>query len=51
MSWLYEMHTLSRRNDAGAVPLHIDRKSYHLSLDEVPVLMCNQCGEVYFDEA
>ncbi len=34
----------------GSAPFHIDRKSYHLTLDEVPAWICQQCGEVYFDE-
>jgi len=34
----------------GTAPFHIDRKSYHLTLDEVPGWICQQCGEVYFDE-
>ncbi len=32
-------------------PVHIDRKGYHLTLDAVPAWVCQQCGEVYFDEA
>jgi YgiT-type zinc finger domain-containing protein len=35
---------------AGSAPFHIDRKSYHLLLDAVPVWICAQCGEVDFDE-
>ena len=35
----------------GAAPFHIDRRGYHLVLDEVPAWVCNQCGEVYFEEA
>lgn len=35
----------------GTAPFHIDRKSYHLVLDEVPAWVCGQCGEVYFGEA
>lgn len=31
-------------------PFHIDRQDYHLSLDAVPAWVCQQCGEVYFDE-
>ena len=31
-------------------PFHIDRKGYHLTLDAVPAWVCQQCGEVYFDE-
>jgi len=34
----------------GTAPFHIDRKGYHLTLDKVPALICDQCGEVYFDE-
>jgi len=32
-------------------PFHIDRKGYHLVLDQVPAWICSQCGEVYFAEA
>jgi len=32
-------------------PFQVDRKSYHLMLDAVPAWVCNQCGEVYFEEA
>lgn len=34
----------------GTAPFHIDKKGYHLTLDEVPAWVCQQCGEVYFDE-
>ena len=34
----------------GLAPFHIDRKGYHLLFDEVPAYVCQQCGEVYFDE-
>lgn len=34
----------------GMAPFHIDRKGYHLTLDEVPAWICRQCGEIYFDE-
>ncbi len=34
----------------GVTPFHIDRKGYHLIFDEVPAWICEQCGEVYFDE-
>jgi YgiT-type zinc finger domain-containing protein len=34
----------------GTAPFHIDRKHYHLTLDAVPAWVCQQCGEVYFDE-
>ena len=32
-------------------PFQINRKGYHLMLDAVPAWVCNQCGEVYFEEA
>jgi YgiT-type zinc finger domain-containing protein len=35
----------------GTAPLHIDRKGYHLVLDEIPAWVCSQCGEAYFGEA
>jgi len=34
----------------GTAPFHIDRKGYHLVFDAVPAFICQQCGEVYFDE-
>jgi len=34
----------------GTAPFHIDRKGYHLTLEAVPAWVCQQCGEVYFDE-
>jgi YgiT-type zinc finger domain-containing protein len=34
----------------GSAPFHIDRQEYHLTLDAVPAWVCQQCGEVYFDE-
>jgi YgiT-type zinc finger domain-containing protein len=36
--------------ETGTVPFHIDRKGIHISLDEVPALVCSQCGEAYFEE-
>ena len=35
----------------GAAPFHIDRKDYHLLFDKIPAWVCEQCGEVYFEEA
>lgn len=35
----------------GTAPFHIDRKGYHLVLDEIPAWLCSQCGERYFAEA
>ncbi|MEK6776899.1 MAG: type II toxin-antitoxin system MqsA family antitoxin [bacterium] len=32
-------------------PFHANRKGYHLLFDAVPAWVCNQCGEVYFEEA
>ncbi len=39
------------RMEKGTAPFHIDRKGYHLTLDAVPARVCQQCGEVYFDES
>jgi YgiT-type zinc finger domain-containing protein len=33
-----------------AVPFHVDRKSCHVILDDVPAWVCQQCGEQYFEE-
>ena len=35
----------------GTAPFHIDRHDYHLTLNVVPAWVCQQCGEVYFDES
>ena len=35
----------------GTAAFHIDRKGFHLSLDDVPAWVCKQCGEPYFEEA
>ena len=34
----------------GVAPFHIDRKGCHVVLDNVPAWVCEQCGEVYFEE-
>ncbi len=34
----------------STAPFHVDRKGYHLSLDEVPAWVCSQCGEPFFEE-
>ena len=36
--------------DRGVAPFHIDRNGYHLVFDKVPAMVCQQCGEIYFDE-
>ena len=33
------------------IPFHIDRKGIHLSLDNLPAWVCQQCGEPYFEES
>ena len=43
------MHCQGQMKKATA-PFHIDRQVYHLTLDAVPAWVCQQCGEVYFDE-
>ena len=35
----------------GTAPFHINRKDYHLLFDKIPAWVCEQCGEVYFEEA
>ena len=32
-------------------PFEINRKGYRLTFNNIPAWVCNQCGEVYFDEA
>ena len=34
----------------GSAPFHIDRRNIHISLDKIPAWVCEQCGEVYFEE-
>jgi YgiT-type zinc finger domain-containing protein len=34
----------------GTIPFHIDRKGCHVTLDEVPAWVCEQCGESSFEE-
>ncbi len=36
--------------EQGFTPFHIDRKGYHLTLDEVQARICRQYGEVLFEE-
>ena len=36
--------------ERGAVPFHVDRRSYHVTLDNIPAWVCTQCGEALFDE-
>lgn len=44
------MPPLSRDNEKGTTPFHVDRKGCHLTLDAVPAWVCEQCGEPYFEE-
>ena len=46
MKCIYCKGQMARRT----VPLHIDRQSCHVILDEVPAWVCEQCGEEYFEE-
>jgi YgiT-type zinc finger domain-containing protein len=34
----------------GTAPLHIDRNGCHVTFDNVPAWVCQQCGEAYFEE-
>lgn len=43
------MHCQGQMNK-GSAPFHIDRQGYHLTLEAIPAWVCQQCGEVYFDE-
>ncbi|MFW6162235.1 MAG: YgiT-type zinc finger protein [Planctomycetota bacterium] len=38
------------RMERGTAPFQIDRKGYHLTLEEVPAWVCTQCGEPYFEK-
>jgi YgiT-type zinc finger domain-containing protein len=33
----------------GTAPFTIDRKGYHVSWDNIPAWVCDQCGEVMFE--
>ena len=35
----------------GTAPIHIDRKGCHLTVDNVPAWICEQCGEPLFEES
>lgn len=39
------------RMERKSAPFQIDRKGYHLTLDDIPAWVCTQYGEVYFEEA
>ena len=43
------IHCRGRMNRSSA-PFHINRKGYHLAINEVPAWICCQCGEPYFEE-
>ena len=34
----------------GTAPLHIDRNGCHVTIDNVPAWVCQQCGEAYFED-
>ena len=34
----------------GTTLSHVDRKGCHLTLDEVPAWVCQQCGETCFED-
>ncbi len=34
----------------GATSYNVNRKGYHLLLDQVPAWVCDQCGETYFEK-
>jgi YgiT-type zinc finger domain-containing protein len=34
----------------GTAPLHIDREDCHVTFDNIPAWVCQQCGEIYFEE-
>lgn len=34
----------------GTAPLHIDRGGCHITIDNVPAWVCEQCGESLFEE-
>ena len=34
----------------GKAPIHIDRGSCHITIDNVSAWICEQCGEPFFEE-
>jgi len=34
----------------GRAPFHVDRRGIHLTVDEVPAWICQQCGEPYLED-
>jgi len=36
--------------EQGTTPLHIDKQGCHVTLDNIPAWVCEQCGEAYFEE-
>ncbi|GFP28714.1 hypothetical protein HKBW3S33_02128 [Candidatus Hakubella thermalkaliphila] len=36
--------------EKATVAYTVDRKGYHLFIEEVPAYVCSQCGERYFEE-
>jgi len=36
--------------EKGSAPFTVDRNGYHVSWPNIPALICNQCGEPYFEE-
>ena len=36
--------------EKGKTTYTANRHGYHLLIDDVPAWICNQCGEVYFEE-
>ena len=34
----------------GTAPLHFDKQGCHVTLDNIPAWVCEQCGEAYFEE-
>ncbi len=43
-------HYCKGRMESGKTSYTIDRKGYLLVINEVPALICQQCGEPYFNE-
>ncbi len=45
-----ECHYCKGKMVAGKTAYSVNRKGYHLVIDEVPAFVCTQCGEPYFEE-
>jgi len=45
-----QCHYCKGKMHRGKTTYSVHRKGYHLVIDAVTALVCNQCGEPYFEE-